>query len=169
MVFHQLVQYLKGGVKFVSDDIIIYSKTIEEHYEIIRKLFDRIWDSGLSLNYEKYLFLQNKLKFFAVILSSAGVKPEPQKTVVLREVLPLSNISELCSFLGLCAHLSRFISNFSAKTASLRALLKKNENFIWAKEQDLAFENLKQELTDESMLAFYDPNKTCMYVINRCM
>ena len=42
MVFHQLVQYLKGGLKFISDDIIIYSKTIEEHYEIIRKLFDRI-------------------------------------------------------------------------------------------------------------------------------
>ena len=50
----------------------------------------------------------------------------------------------------------------------MRALLKKNEKFIWTKEQDLAFENLKQELTDESMLAFYDPFKKCILVTNAC-
>ena len=44
----------------------------------------------------------------------------------------------------------------------------KNEKFIWKKEQDLAFENLKQELTDESMLAFYDPHKKCILVIDAC-
>ena len=102
-----------------------------------------------------------ELKFFGVILSSAGVKQDPEKTAVLREALPPSNISELRSFLGLCTHLSRFIPNFSAKTASLRALLKKNEKFVCTKEQDLTFENLKQELTDKCMLAFYDPNKKC--------
>ena len=50
----------------------------------------------------------------------------------------------------------------------MRALLKKNEKFIWTKEQDLAFENLKQELTDESMLTFYDPNKKCILVTDTC-
>ena len=63
--------------------------------------------------------------------------------------------------------LSLFIPNFSAKAASLRALLKKNEKFIWTKEQDLAFEKLKQEFTDEFMLAFYDPNKVS--ISNKCM
>ena len=50
----------------------------------------------------------------------------------------------------------------------MRALLKKNEKFIWTKEQDLAFENLKQELTDKSMLAFYNPNKKCILVTDAC-
>ena len=50
----------------------------------------------------------------------------------------------------------------------LGALLKRNEKFIWTKEQDLPFENLKQELTDESMLAFYDPNKKCILVTDAC-
>ena len=44
----------------------------------------------------------------------------------------------------------------------------KNEKFIWTKEQDLAFENLKQELTDESMSAFYDPKKKCILVTDAC-
>ena len=44
----------------------------------------------------------------------------------------------------------------------------KNEKFIWTKEQDLAFENLKQELTDESMLAFYDPKTKCILVTDAC-
>ena len=72
------------------------------------------------------------------------------------------------NFLGLCTHLSRFVRKFSAKTALLRALLKRNEKFIWTKEQDSAFENLKQDLTDESMLAFYDPNEKCILVTDAC-
>ena len=115
-----------------------------------------------------FIFLQNELKFFGVILSSACVKPDPEETAVLREALPPSNISALRSFLGLCTHLSRFIPKFLAKTDLLRALLKRNEKFIWTKEQDLPFENLKQELTDESMLAFYDPNKKCILVTDAC-
>ena len=51
----------------------------------------------------------------------------------------------------------------------MRALLKKKfEKFICTKEQDLTFENLKQELTDKSMLAFYDPNKKCTLVTDAC-
>ena len=50
----------------------------------------------------------------------------------------------------------------------MRALLKKNEKFISTKEQDLAFENLKRELTNESMLAFCDPNKNCILVTDTC-
>ena len=92
-IFQRCLEQTLGGikgVKFISDDMILYSKTIEEHYEILRKLFDRI-----RLNYEKWLFLQNELKTFSVILSSAGVKPDPEKTAILREASPPSNISEL--------------------------------------------------------------------------
>ena len=95
-IFQRCLEQTLGGIKgfkCISDDVIIYSKTIEEHHETLRKLFDRIRDSGLTLNYEKCLFLQIELKFFGVILSSAGVKPDPEKTAVLREALPLSNIS----------------------------------------------------------------------------
>ena len=69
-----LEQTFRGikGAKFISDDIVIYLKTIEEHYEILRKLFDGIRDSRLTLHYEKCLFLQNKLQLFGVILSSSN-------------------------------------------------------------------------------------------------
>ena len=59
------------------------------------KLFHRIRDSGLTLNYKMCLYLQNELRFFWCNFISVGVKPDPEKTAVLREALPPSTIRTL--------------------------------------------------------------------------
>ena len=56
--------------------------------------------------------------------------------------------------------MSRFIKNYSEKTAALRILLKKGTRFFWNEEQEKAFHLLKNNLTSESVLGFYDPNKS---------
>ena len=105
--------------------------------------------------------MKDQIKIFRVKLTVDGVKSDEDKISVLNNAGPPSNIVELRSFLSLCTHLSRFISNFSAKTAHLRELLKKDARYIWTEKQSDAFENLTHELTSESVLAYYDLNKEC--------
>ena len=64
--------------------------------------------------------------------------------------------------------MSRFIPNFSQKTADLRELLKKDAKFIWTDRQSKAYEILKSELTSDSVLAYYDPVKPCILVTDAC-
>ena len=77
-------------------------------------------------------------------------------------------MKEVRSFLGLCTFMSRFIPNFSQKTADLRELLKKDNKFTWEEKHSTAFENLKTELTSDSVLAYYDPTKPCILVTDAC-
>ena len=79
---------------------------------------------------------KSSISFFGVILSAEGVKPDPDKVDCL--------YNELKSFLGLCTFMSRFIPNYSDKTA--RELVKKNVQFTWGESQENAFKVLKTEL-----------------------
>ena len=114
---------------------------------------------GLKLNKEKCVFKKSKLSFFGIEISEKGINPDPNKVVNLKNALPPCNTSELRSFLGLCTYVSRFIQNFSDKTAVLRDLLKGNTKFVWTAEHEKSFNCLKNELTSDSLLGFYDPQK----------
>ena len=146
------------NVKFIADDMIIYNKNIKEHIETIEKVFIKLRELNLKLNRNKCLFLQEKIAFFGIELSSDGVNADPKKIEALKNAKPPQNVNELRSFLGLCTYVSRFIERFSEKTTDLRELLKGNQKFIWSEKHDKAFTELKQDLTSEKVLKFYDPN-----------
>ena len=147
------------NVKFISDDLIIYTKTMNEHKETLEKVFMKIRELNLRLNKQKCVFMKKQISFFGVVLSENGVTPDPEKIESLKNAPPPKNVSELQSFLGLCTYVSRFIEKFSEKTSPLRVLLRKGNKFTWTKEQETAFQLLKNDLTSESVLGFYDPLK----------
>ena len=148
------------NVKFISDDLIIYTKTIKEHTKTLEKVFSKIKELNLRLNKEKCVFIKRKLSFFGIVLSEEGVTPDPEKIDSLQKAASPKNESELQSFLGLCTYMSKFIENFSEKTAPLRKLLRKENKFTWTKQQEDAFQLLKNEITSDSVLGFYDPSKS---------
>ena len=76
------------------------------------------------------MFWQEKIFFFGVILSNKEIQPDPNKLNFLRKASK-NYVKELRSFLGFVTYLSRFIENFSEKTAILRQLLKENMKYIW--------------------------------------
>ena len=148
------------NVKFISDDLIIYTKTIKEHTKTLEKVFSKIKELNLRLNKEKCVFIKRKLSFFGIVLSEEGVTPDPEKIDSLQKAASPKNESELQSFLGLCTYMSKFIENFSEKTAPLRKLLRKENKFTLTKQQEDAFQLLKNEITSDSVLGFYDPSKS---------
>ena len=147
------------GVKFISDDVIIYAVDEIELTERLRTIFVKCRSLGIKLNKAKCVFAQRKLKFFGIEISNKGINPDPMKVTAIKEATRPRSISELRSFLGLCTYVSRFIANFSEKTAELRELLKGNKKFEWTEKHQKSFNLLKQELSCDTVLAFYDPTK----------
>lgn len=147
------------GVKCISDDIVVYSKDVEEHKKILEKLFNRLKENGFKVNGDKCLIGQSSISFFGIVLSANGIKPDPKKVECLSNANPPQNVSELKSFLGLCTYMSRFIENYSQKTTPLRQLLKKDSKYIWNDEHQKSFDLLKSELTSNTVVSFFSPHK----------
>ena len=152
------------GVKNISDDTIIYSKTIDEHIERLELLFERASNLGLKFNLEKCSFLQDNIAFFGVIIGKEGVSMDPSKVDAIKTAPPPKHASELKSFLGLATFCSRFVPDFSTKTSVLRDLLKKNTPFIWQDKHDKAFSELKEAISQNVLLSYFDLTKPCTIV-----
>ena len=161
-IFQKAIHQSLGNMsntKFISDDFIIYTKTLQEHIITIKKLFEKLREFNLKLNRKKCMFLQEKIFFFGVILSYKGMQPDPNMLNLLRNAPPPKDVKELRSFLGFMTYSSSFAENLSEKIEILRQLLKEDLKYIWTDTHQKCFENLKYELF-RKYLAFYDPDKT---------
>ena len=148
-IFQKAIHQSLGNMpntKFISDNIIIYTKTLQEHIITVKRLFEKLRDLNLKLNRKRCMFLQEKASFFGVILSNKGIQPDPDKLNFLRNASTPEDVKELQDFLGFMTYSSRFIEIFFEKTAVLRQLLKENVKYIWTETHQKCFENLKYEL-----------------------
>ena len=152
------------GVKNISDDTVIFSKTIHEHMARLEALFQRTRELGLKFNLDKCCFLMHEISFFGLIVGRDGVKMDPSKVDALKSSRSPSSASELKSFLGLATFCSRFIPNFSTLTGPLRELLKLNVTFKWTEIHEKAFNNLKYMLSSHTCLTYFDTTKTCKLI-----
>lgn len=82
--------------------------------------------AGITLNMDKCEFTRHTVKFLGNVISTVGVKPDPEKTRAVQEMEAPKNVSELRSFLGMVNQLGCFIPNLAEKDKMLRDLLSKN-------------------------------------------
>lgn len=121
-------------------------------------MLDRLHGTGLTLNKKKCLFGVTEIVFLGHHISENGVKPTITNKQVVQDFRAPQNKAELRSFLGLVNFSARFIPNFSTNTEPLRNLIKKEIDFVWNKEQEHAFQELKRLITSAPALGFYDKN-----------
>ena len=121
---HVIQEVLQGypRVKNISDDLIIFGKTQQEHDVNLNGVLSRVQDRGLTLNGEKCKFNVPEITFFGYTISAAGIRPTAQSVAAIHNGRKPSNASEFRSFLGLVNYCSRFIPNFSTIAAPLRRL-----------------------------------------------
>ena len=143
----------------VSDDIIIFGKTQQEHDNALEAVFNRFAKIGLTLNKKKCELSKNSLSFFGFVFSSTGVSPDPAKVKAIHEAQPPTSASGIRSFLGMATYCAKFIPNFSDITKPLRELIKKNTHFQWGDDQQQAFQRVKNLLTSDTVMAYFDNNK----------
>lgn len=149
----------------INDDILVHGPTQEEHDIALKAVFKRLSDRGLTLKRGKCLFNQAQLLFYGYIFSAEGIRPNPQRVDCVKNLAAPKSVSEIRSFLGMCNHLSRFIPAYSDFSKPLRALTKKYSSFKWNMEHQNAFDALKDILSSDTTLSYYEPNrKTVIHV-----
>ena len=146
-----------NGVFNISNDIIAHAKTQNGHLQQLQKVFDKIREKGLKLNFKKCEFGKASINYMGHILSSEGLFPEPEKVNSLLHMEPPSNTSEVRSFLGLVTYCSKFIANFAATTEPLRQLTSQKADFIWDGDQESAFSKIKTFISKAPVLSYFHP------------
>jgi hypothetical protein len=151
--------YINKFVVIYLDDTNIFSNTFEEHIEHLRKVFDKIRESGLKLHPKKCHFGKTTLNFLGHIISKNGIQPDPAKTMAVKEFPIPTNLTELRGFLGLASYYRRFVKDFAKIAAPLHQLMRKDQPFIWTTEHQEVFEELKSRLISAPILIYPDFEK----------
>jgi hypothetical protein len=125
------MEYLYKFIVVFIDDILVYSKTEEEH---MRLVLEKLKTNLLYAKFSKCEFWLIEIPFLRYIISTRGVSVDPSKVKdVLNWMLP-TNVLEIRSFLGLVEYYRRFIHDFSKIAKSMTRLLEKSKTFEWMKE-----------------------------------
>lgn len=141
------------------DDLILVSKTFDEHLELLREVFGRLRDAGLRLNPSKCHFCKTELRYLGHIINDQGIGTDPEKVAAVRNFPQPTNVKSLRSFLGLASWYRRFVRDFATTSRPLTQLLRKNCSWRWGPEQEGAFQTLKQRLVSAPVLACPDFDK----------
>ena len=162
-IFSELMNIVLDGLdKFAIaylDDILIYSRSLEEHLKHIKIVFERLRKHGLKLKLKKCHFMQRETKYLGFIINENGVKPDPAKVEAIRSLKPPETVREVRSFIGMTSFYRRFIPNFSKIAEPIIKLTKKYAKFHWTNECQKAFDYLKESLSIVPLLAYPDVNK----------
>ena len=106
------------------DDIIVYSKTAEEHLVHLRKVFEKCRKYGLSLNPKKTLFGLQEGKILGHIISKEGINIDPKRIEGILQISYPRNSKEMLSLIGKIKFLIRFIPNLSELLRNIKNMLK---------------------------------------------
>ena len=136
---HILRPFLGKFVVVYFDDILIYSKSYEEHLEYVKAVLDVLRKERLYANFKKCNFCTNELVFLGFVISAQGMRVDKQKVKAIHEWPTPKSVGEVRSFHGLAGFYRRFMKDFSTIAAPLTELIKRNEKFHWGHPQEKAF------------------------------
>ncbi|XP_019235260.1 PREDICTED: uncharacterized protein LOC109215615 [Nicotiana attenuata] len=142
------------------DDILIYSNNLDEHVEHLKQVFEVIRKQHLFANLKKCTFCVDRVVFLGFVVSSKGVEVDEEKIKAIKEWPKPNSVTEIRSFHGLASFYRRFVRDFSTIAAPLTEVVKKDKVFSWGKEQDNAFNLLKEKLCSAPLLQLPDFSKS---------
>jgi hypothetical protein len=137
---------------FFFYDILIYSKTFEDHLHHLQTVFECLGSHQFFLKLSKCTFAQNSVSYLGHIVSEHGVGPDPEKIVAMITWPPPQSVKQLSGFLGLTGFYRKFIKNYASIALPLTELLKK-DSFLWSEAAQSSFEALKKAMTEAPVLA----------------
>jgi hypothetical protein len=149
---------LEDCVLTYVDDVIVFSKTIEEHYEHLERVLRRINEMGITLNLQKSEFVVDEMKFVGYIINQHGIKLNPEKCELVRLMHPPRCQKDVKKFLGATNYFSQHLPNYSTHTAILNELTKKTVPWKWTEVEQEAFDAIKTSLYEQIMIFHADPN-----------
>ncbi len=145
------------------DDILIFSSSLQEHVQHVRRVLQRLLENGLFVKAEKCDFHAQSVSFLGYIISSEGMRMDPDKVKAVMDWPSPDSRKALQRFLGFANFYRRFIRNFSQLAAPLTALTSPRTTFRWSDTAETVFANLKSRFSSAPILVTPDP--TCQFVV----
>ncbi|KAM7281182.1 uncharacterized protein ISCGN_005682 [Ixodes scapularis] len=142
-VFQETIRQVLNGIPHVlniSDDILVFGKTKDEHDQALQATLERLTENGLTVNPRKCLFAQKELCFFGHIFSDSGIRTDPQKIAALKKCRPLPTLMkfEVCL----------------------------NTKWVWGPKEQGALDTLKEKLSEIPNLVFFDGTKEIILTVD---
>ena len=145
-------EFLDDFVIVYLDDIMVYSRTHEEHLKHLDIVFSKLRDNQLYAKLKKCEFMKTSVEYLGHIVGNNSIKPDKEKTKAIEDWERPRNSKEVMAFVGLANFYRKFVNNFSKRTLPLTNIMGKNKEFKWDKEQEDSFNDIKVALTNTPVL-----------------
>lgn len=164
LTFQKLMDTVLIGLQGIHcfiyiDDLVIYATTLEEHNKKLKAILNRLRKHNLKLQPSKCNFLRKEVCYLGHLITDKGIKPNPENVKAVIDFKTPSKVKHVRAFLGLVGYYRRFIKNFSKIAEPLNNLLKKNVDFAWTPNCEIAFQFLKKLITEPPILQYPDFSK----------
>ncbi|XP_047170931.1 uncharacterized mitochondrial protein AtMg00860-like, partial [Vigna umbellata] len=151
--------YLDKFVVVFIDDILIYSKSVDEHEDHLRIVLSVLREKELYAKRSKCEFWMKEIQFLGHVVSAGGISVDPAKVKAVLDWESPRSVTEVRSFVGLAGYYRRFIEGFSKIVAPLTYLTRKDQPFAWTDRCEESFQELKRKLTSAPVLVIPDTAK----------
>jgi hypothetical protein len=163
-----LSKFLDISILVFIDDILIYSKNMEEHEEHLKLVLQVLREHHLYANFSKCDFFQKQVHYLGHSISKEGVEVDPDKIKAIMDWPTPKDVSDIRSFMGLAGYYRMFIKRFSNIGFPITSLQKKGVKFICTSECEERFQEMKCLLTNAPVLNIAEPNKDFLVCIDAC-
>ena len=159
MMQTMLAPYLWIFTLVYIDDIVIYSKSYEEHLVHLDRVLQACEEANLTLAPKKCHFMYTSILLLGQKVSRLGLSTHKEKVQAVVDLARPTTRSTLQTFLGMAVYFSHYIPFYSDRAAPLFALLRKGVSWTWGAEQENAFVDIKEALTQAPVLGHPMPER----------
>ena len=158
---NEVLEGCDGFAGCYIDDLVMYSKSWEEHLQHLREVLGRLKAANLTVKMKKCQFGQREVHYLGHVIGDGRVRPDPQKLQAVVEYPCPVTKKDVRVFFGLVGYYRRFIPSFASLAAPLTDLTRKKqpEKVVWSAECADAFQALKETLLHHPILSVVDPTK----------
>jgi hypothetical protein len=139
------MEYLDKFVVVFIDDILVFSRSGEEHEEHLRLVLQKLREHQLYAKFSKCDFWLKEVSFLGHIITDGGIAVDPSKVRDVLDWSPPKNVLKIRSFLGLVGYYCRFIKGFYKIVKPLTTLLEKGKEFKWDEKCQASFDEFKED------------------------
>jgi hypothetical protein len=150
------MEYLDKFVMVFIDDILVYSRSEEEHEGHLRVVLQKLRDHKLYAKLSKCELWLKQVAFLGHVILKGGISIDPSKVQDVLSWKAPTSVSDIGSFLGLARYYRRFIEGVSKISKPMIELLEKDKQFKWTSACEASFQELNKRLTTASILVMPD-------------
>jgi hypothetical protein len=147
---------MESVICFIDNIALITNRSFENHLNQLDEILQRLKENNLQVNGDKSSFCAIEAEFFGFVLTRQGIKPQVKKVQVIVKIATPKTVKQVCSFIGMINYYKDHIPRCSNLLTTLTALTKKGARFKWMGYCQHSFNELKQLLKKQTVVAYPD-------------